>query len=191
MPGGQPYPQSSMSQAAMPQPGLPQAPAPQGPMPQMGMPQPPAGPGPMPPGPMPQAGMPQPPGPGPMPPGPMPPAPMPQPGLPQAPMPGGPGDPQFGQRRALPGRDRMGMTGPHAVRQAGGRFADSSAPYPPAPPGQFGSAGPPPQQFHDAQAGPPAPGYPPRHEQGPYGTPQPGGLAPMPQAVPQPMAVSV
>jgi hypothetical protein len=106
-------------------------------------------------------------------------------------MPGGPGDPQFGQRQALPGRDRMGMTGPHAVRQAGGRFADSSAPYPPAPPGQFGSAGPPPQQFYDAQAGPPAPGYPPRHEQGPYGAPQPGGLAPMPQAAPQPMAVSV
>jgi hypothetical protein len=190
MPGGQPYPQPSMPQAAMPQPGPPQ-----GPMPQMGMPQPSAGPGPMPPGPMPQAGMPPPAGPGPRPPGPMPqaamPPPMPQPGPPQAPMPGGPGDPQFGQRQALPGRDRMGMTGPHAVRQAGGRFADSSAPYPPAPPGQFGSAGPPPQQFYDAQAGPPAPGYPPRHEQGPYGAPQPGGLAPMPQAAPQPMAVSV
>ena len=155
-------PQAPMPQAAMPQPGMPQAPAPQGPMPQMGMPQLPAGPGPMPQGPMPQAGM-----------------------------PGGPGDPQFGQRPALPGPDRMGMTGPHAVRQAGGRFADSSAPYPPAPPGQFGSAGPPPQQFRDAQAGPQAPGYPPRHEQGPYGAPQPGALAPMPQQPPQQMAVSV
>ena len=87
------------------------------------------------------------------------------------------------------------MTGPHAVRPPGpaARFADSSAPYPPAPPGQFGSAGPaqvPPQQFHDPQAGQ-LPGYPPQHEQGPYGRPQ-GALVPMSQAAPQqPMAVSL
>jgi NYN domain len=187
-PGSQPYPQPSMPQAPMPPsmpqaPGLPmpQAPMPQGAMAQHAMPQPPGPPGPMPPGP-----------PGPMPPGPMPQQGMPQQGMPQQ---GGPGDAQFGQRPALPGRDRMGMTGPQAVRPPGGaaRFAESSAPYAPAPPGQFGSAGPaqgPPQQFHDPQAGP-LQGYPPQHEQGPYGGPQ-GALVPMSQAAPQQsMAVSL
>ncbi len=176
-------PQQPMPQAAMPQqPSMPQAPMPQQPMPQQPMPQQP----------MPQQSMPPPP---------MQQPPMQQPPMPQAPMPqpGGPGDAQFGQRAALPGRDRTGMTGPHAVRSAGAaaRFADSSvsAPYPPAPPGQFGAAGPPqapPQQYHDPQAGQhPGPGYPPQHEQGPYGGPQPGALAPLAQAAPQPMDVSL